>query len=230
MPGVDANVLPIYQPVITGTQEAGLVRNDTVVNYEVSKTVMRTVNAPGDIERLSVAVLLDSNDANLVAQQPAIEQMVRAAIGYNSERGDVVTVDFLPFSNELAAQAQALEEAQRRALYMNLARIGVAVLGLLLLLFFLRRFFHRLEERVFVTVERPEVPQLEAPAEATASLTAEMFNAESGGLLDMLESAEDFTQFDLEDIRRRKRMVAVAQENPEAVARVIQRWLAEEEE
>lgn len=230
VPGVDANVLPIYQPVITGTEQAGLVRNDTVVNYEISKTVMRTVNAPGDIKRLSVAVLLDSNDPNLIAQQPAIEQMVRAAIGYNGERGDSVTVDFLPFSNELAEQAQALEEVQRRALYMNLARIGLAVLGLLLLLFFLRRFFYRLEERVFVTVERPEMPQLEAPAEAPAGVTAEALTAEPGSLLDLLEEGEVFTPLDLEDIRRRKRMVALAQENPEAVARVIQRWLAEEEE
>ncbi len=230
VPGVDANVFPIYQPVITGTQGTGLVRNDTVVNYEISKTVMRKVNAPGDIKRLSVAVLLDSNDPNLVAQQPAIEQMVRAAIGYSSERGDTVTVDFLPFSDALAQQAQAMEEAQRRALYMNLARIGVAVLGLLLLLFFLRRFFSRLEERVFVTVEQPPVPQLEAPPEAAAGFTSEALGAEPGQLLDMLDQAEDFTQLDLEDIRRRKRMVAVAQENPEAVARVIQRWLAEEEE
>ena len=227
VPGVDANVLPIYQPVITSTQEAGLVRNDTVVNYEISKTVMRTVSAPGDIERVSVAVLLDSNDPNLVAQQPAIEQMIRAAIGYNSERGDVVTVDFLPFSNELAEEAQALEEAQRRALYLNLARAGVAVLGLLLLLFFLRRTFHRLEERVLVTVERPQPPQLEAPVEAVAAEAGLV--AEPGSVLDMLEKAEEYTQLDLEDIRRRKRMATVAQEQPETVARVIQRWLAEEE-
>lgn len=216
VPGVDANVVPIYQPVITPTQGAGLVRHVATVNYEISKTVMRTVNAPGDIKRLSVAVLLDGNDPILVAQQPAIEQMVQAAIGYSSARGDVVTVDLLPFDDQMAEEAKALEEAQRRAQYMDMARLAVAILGVLILLFFVRRSFRRLEERVFVDVGPVPAPQLQGPT--------------VGSLLDIggAEGIENEVELDLEDVRRRKRMTMAAQERPDAIARVIQRWLLEE--
>lgn len=222
VPGVDANVAPIYQPVITGTQGAGLVRRDTTVNYEVSKTVMRTVNTPGDIKRLSVAVLLDSNDANLVAQQPAIEQMVQAAIGYNSTRGDTVTVDVLPFDNQLAEETSALKEAQRRDLYMDLARLGAAILGVLILLFFVRRTFRRLEERVFVDLGPAPVPQLEGPTMIEAPAT-------TGTLLGRLAAADEepALELDLKELRQHRQMIEVAKEQPDTIARVVQRWLTE---
>lgn len=233
VPGVDANVLPIYQPVITGTQQGRLFRRDTTVNYEVSKTVKRAIDAPGDIKRLSVAVLLDKNDDNLIAQQPAIEEMVQAAVGYDSSRGDTVTVDFVSFNDQITEQAKAMEEAQQRAQYMQLATVGAAVLGLLILLFFVRRMFQRLEERVLTDLGPAQAPRLEASQTELGDFepdTLEPRAAEAGQLIDLLEGAEEpDVELDLEDIRRRKRITSTAQENPEAVARVIQRWLAEEE-
>ncbi|MBS1254114.1 MAG: Flagellar M-ring protein [Anaerolineales bacterium] len=242
VPGVDANVVPVYQPAITGTRGAGLIRHDATVNYEVSKTVMHTVNAPGDIKRLSVAVLLDSNDANLVAQQPAIEQMVQAAIGYSSSRGDTVTVDLLSFDNQLGEDVQAMEDAQRRAQYMELARVGAAVLGVLFLLFFVRRTFRRLEERVFVDLGPAPVPQLEGPAARPESSvdvlegTPDMLEgspAPATTLLDQMEAQIEEEEpegmdLDLAEVRRRKRFIQLAEENPDTIARVVQRWLNEE--
>ena len=179
------------------------------------------MNAPGDIKRLSVAVLLDSNDANLVAQQPAIEQMVRAAIGYNSTRGDTVTVDLLPFDNQLAQEASALKEAQRRDLYMDLARLGAAILGVLLLIFFVRRTFRRLEELVFVDLGPAPIPRLEGPATIEVPAT-------TGTLLGRLAVEEEpAVELDLREVRRHKQMIEVAKEQPDTIARVVQRWLAE---
>lgn len=251
VPGVDANVLPIYQPVITGTQGAGgVIRQDSVVNYELSKTVKRTVDNPGDVKRLSVAVVLNSNDDTLIAQQPAIEQMVQAAVGYNADRGDAVTVDLVPFDDRLAEEARAMEEAQRRAEYMSLARLGAAILGLLIVLFFVHRAFRRLEEQVFVDLGPAQVPQLEGPVrerrrrpdkrateegveglteDLTQALTTDVGEMTSGELERLIGEAEHEMELDVEDIRRRKRMNVTAQEQPEAVARVIQRWLEEEE-
>jgi flagellar M-ring protein FliF len=229
VPGVDANVVPIYQSVITGTQEGGVVRHDTTVNYEVSKTVMRTVNTPGNIRRLSVAVLLDSNDPDLVAQQPAIEQMAQAAVGYNPDRGDVVTIDLVPFDDHLAEQARALEEAERWALYMSLARLAAPILGLGILLFFVRRTFSSLEERMIVDLGPAPLLQLEGPTDKAD--IPEMGVGEPGSLLAALDQPMDEVEdmaLDLEDIRRRKQLTQVAEEHPDAVARVVQRWLLEE--
>ncbi len=90
-------------------------RNSEVTNYEVSKLVRHTVQPKGSIERLSVAVLLDykavaGQDAEgkqVLSFQPRAEEelnkyrdLVLAAIGYNQDRGDTVTLESIPFFSE----------------------------------------------------------------------------------------------------------------------------------
>jgi len=76
---------------------------DTTTNYELDKTVRHYQQAPGDIKRLSVAVVvnyqpkLDAKghatmqplDAQKLAQ---VEQLVKDAMGYDAKRGDSVNV------------------------------------------------------------------------------------------------------------------------------------------
>ncbi len=76
------------------------------VNYEVSETELEVHRAPGAIKRLTVAVLV--NGARTVGAdgvesfepmpQPeldALEELVASAVGFNAERGDVITLKSL---------------------------------------------------------------------------------------------------------------------------------------
>lgn len=216
VPGTSSNLPPLgavpsYQGVLTDTTGGPYVRHEATVNYEVNKTVERQVNSPGTVKRLSVAVLLDSSIDP--ARMTAIEEMMASAAGIDRTRGDTITVDTLTFESTAAQDKKALEEQQRWSLYMDLARIGAALLGLALVLWFLRRSFKRLEARVPTATllpPAPEVAQLPTPLQ----------------IIGEEEMAEEL-ELDLEDIRRRKRVEELAKSQPEVVARVIQRWLAE---
>jgi len=83
-------------------------RTTEITNFDVSRTERTEVREPGDIERITAAVLVDgtyeTNDAGedvYVALSPQqlgeLERLVQAAIGYNPDRGDVVDVVNLPF-------------------------------------------------------------------------------------------------------------------------------------
>jgi flagellar M-ring protein FliF len=83
-------------------------RTDEIVNYEIGSTLTETVSEPGAIERVSVAVLVDgiyAEDANGEltftprdeAELARLEQLVKAAVGFDAERGDTVSVDSLQF-------------------------------------------------------------------------------------------------------------------------------------
>src|SRR5690606_19306648 len=99
-----ANELPEGQASTVGTVSTDRgVRTEETSNYEISKTVRTTVQTPGEVQRLSVAVLVDGRydpDAGGEASyQPRsaeeleqIATLVRSAVGFNAERGDRVEV------------------------------------------------------------------------------------------------------------------------------------------
>jgi len=88
-------------------------RQDETVNYEINRTVRRTVQPVGAVKRLSVAVVLDGNyvtetdkTGNVGRKYVARSQeeldpfvkVVKQAMGFNADREDQVTVESFPFS------------------------------------------------------------------------------------------------------------------------------------
>ncbi len=76
------------------------------VNYEVSETELEIHRTPGAIKRLTVAVLVngersveEDGTATFVpmpqAELDALEELVASAVGYDAERGDVITLKSL---------------------------------------------------------------------------------------------------------------------------------------
>nr|WP_181017823.1 flagellar basal-body MS-ring/collar protein FliF [Sneathiella aquimaris] len=90
------------------TSQNSASRTEETVNYEISKTVTTEVREAGLIQRLTVAVLVngravvdaDGNTTYEPLDNDALEQvsaLVKSAIGFNEERGDVVEVVNMPF-------------------------------------------------------------------------------------------------------------------------------------
>jgi flagellar M-ring protein FliF len=104
-------------------------RTETTTNYEISKTERQVVKEGGDVERLSVAVLVAGKqppaaaapddaapEAAAEAAAPAfvalsdteraqLTRLVQTAIGFNAERGDQVEILDMPFVPVEEAQA-----------------------------------------------------------------------------------------------------------------------------
>ncbi|HEY0213661.1 MAG TPA: flagellar basal-body MS-ring/collar protein FliF [Paenirhodobacter sp.] len=88
-------------------------------NYEVSETTRELLRAPGDIKRITVAVLVDGvpdTDASGQAvaapraqeELDSLRELVASAVGYDEARGDVITIRSMPFE---ATDAHAGTEA-----------------------------------------------------------------------------------------------------------------------
>ncbi|MBN3814735.1 flagellar basal-body MS-ring/collar protein FliF, partial [Paraburkholderia sp. Ac-20347] len=89
---------------------------DTTTNYELDKTVRHFQQSPGDIKRLSVAVIVNYQqkvdakghatmqplDAQKLAQ---VEQLVKDAMGYDIKRGDSVNVVNAAFQTDVDPNA-----------------------------------------------------------------------------------------------------------------------------
>lgn len=154
------------------TGETATTAEETV-NYEISRTTQTEVSEAGGIKRLSVAVAVDGlyeTDANGAAtytprtqeQLDQLSALVRSAVGFDAERGDVVEVVNLQFAArpELTAEGSSspgLLDFTRDDL-LNFANMAVTlIIALALVLFVLRPLLKRVLEPEPEPLEMPQV-------------------------------------------------------------------------
>lgn len=139
-------------------------RTEEVTNYEISKTIENIVRASGEVEKQSVAVLVDGRyEADTSVQKPAdakddwvaprkyvprtqeeltkITALVKSAIGYDESRGDTIEVVNMPFAEEEILSApvdhnliMGFQKSDILSIAETLALSLVAVLIILLVL------------------------------------------------------------------------------------------------
>jgi flagellar M-ring protein FliF len=99
-----SNNIPGGVPPADGQMGSNSGKTESTTNYEITKTVRTEVTEPGEMKRLSVAVAVDGVTApgkdgkpgpytpRSAEEMQRIEQLVRTAVGFSSDRGDQVTV------------------------------------------------------------------------------------------------------------------------------------------
>ena len=127
---------------IETTQGDGGDRSETsVTNYEMGRTVESIANEVGNIERLSVAVMVDGKYEESTDQygevtttfvpRPASELqtlagIVRSAVGVDNTRGDYFEIATIAFDRTyLEEQERGMEKFMKMQFYMSIAKKGL---------------------------------------------------------------------------------------------------------
>jgi flagellar M-ring protein FliF len=119
----------------------------------VSSTVEKSTTAPGSIERLSAAAIVDEAlDPKPDPEQ--IQSLISAAIGIDEKRGDTVVVQTMKMPTEEEVVSAARTQPAEATAVFDYARIGVGAFVLLLVLFILRRGLRTTSEVIDLTGER----------------------------------------------------------------------------
>lgn len=202
--------------------KAASTRRQSLINYEVDKTVKVVREASGTVRRLSAAVVVnhrsstDKGGKETTAAIPPeqLEQMtalVRETIGFNKERGDSVNVVNAVFNVSKAPEEVAVAW-WRQPENMELARglawpLGMVGMGLLVLL----------------GMVRPGLKLMKAPAlpPAEAKLNAMVNDQPERPGLPMPTTSNEATP----ETRRLADAKRLALENPMAVANIVKGWV-----
>lgn len=170
------------QPPAQGAQPTtrNKADNQERLNFEVSEKTRELTRPAGEVQRVTVAVLVDgivSYDAageRVWTPRPQqeldrIRDLVQSAIGFDANRGDVVTVEMLEFADR-PGTAMVSDSGVMRFIEANAVNlIQMSVLGAVALglgLFVLRPLLRAAEERAPAPDEAPpfDAPMLEWPA------------------------------------------------------------------
>lgn len=220
VPGVLANTPPpptgIEQAAPEGTtpQPAGTMTGESSARrtYELGRQVSVSSTGPGGVRRLSVAVALSAEALERAkpASAQQIEELVAAAVGADTRRGDTVKViasTFEPVSTDTLAFYET-------TWFATILRNAVALVAVILALVF---------------GVRPLVRSLAAKREdATQDETAETGQASSPGLPALLPAADTaMAQLGRASLREQVDLARkLAAERPEHAAETIRRMLA----
>jgi flagellar M-ring protein FliF len=205
---------------------AGSARRESVINYEVDKTVKVVRESTGTIKRLSAAVVVnhrsstDKNGKELSTPIPPeqLEQMtalVRQTIGFSQDRGDSVNVVNAAFNIAKPDEAEGIAWWQLPN-NQDLARsmafpMGMVLLGLVVLMGMVRPALKLMKTPAVPPKPEPVVPQL----------SAVLNEAPERPGLPMPEANKEPAAADprLADAKR------LALENPVAVANIVKGWV-----
>lgn len=104
LPGVDTNSdTEDYKTSNSNTHQSESYV-ETITNYETEKTTSKTIKSPGEIERLTVSVVINEDalkdDSGNIDQNLKNEllQNAKTSVGFNQERKDEIQFTIVPFS------------------------------------------------------------------------------------------------------------------------------------
>lgn len=202
--------------VVNGNDNSSSVNENQKTNYEVGKSETKVISAPGEVKRITASVLIDANlDA---ATQEQIQRVVQNAVGFDSTRGDQVSVLGIAFDTTAEKEAQAqIDEVnkQKETQSRNKLIIIGSIAGVILLI------------GLFLLIRK-------------IGKTRKKKKAEEEQLLDTLiddslipKEPEAFTPIEFEAQTQKSHLEneikKYATEKPEQVVDIIKSWLKEDE-
>ena len=217
-------------PGADGNNEVTNESSTAVKNYEMDKTIRHVRQMPGNIQRISAAVIIDDKlqpgEDGVPVRTPLTEEelaeytrIAQEAVGFTEQRGDSVVVfnrSFQPVEEILPIEPLPIWKQSWFATVVRQALVGLAVLVLVLM------------------VLRPAAKRL-MPAPAPLALA----DADTGESLEDSTAVEDSVSDDAKelpsldpppvvygDILNMAR--AMAAEDPKRVAKVVKDWVSQE--
>lgn len=210
-------------------------------NYEIDRTVAYTRQPAGRLKRLSVAVLVDHvqvpgrdgkpTDAPLTREQiDRITALVKDAVGFDTARGDSVSVINSPWRGDPRLTATDLETVPfyEQAWFLDVAKIVAGLIALSLLMLMVIR---PLTQRITAMLPRPPepaeadddrfIPSRNLPVVAGAGGEGgQPGTAIAGAGSTEMQRKKAPTKYD-EQVEFARQLV---QEDPARVAQVVRKW------
>ncbi|MBS3996077.1 MAG: flagellar M-ring protein FliF [Hydrogenophaga sp.] len=211
--------------------KAGNARRESVINYEVDKTVKVVRESSGTVRRLSAAVVVNhrtvvdrnGKETSVAIPPEQLEQMsalVRETIGFNRDRGDSVNLVNAVFTLPRTTEVQDVawwQQADNQDLLRNMAwPLAMLVLAAIIVLGLVRPGLKLMKTSPPPPLAKPEVPQLSAVVDET--------NERPGLPMPGAEAALDVTLTPHETRLAHARQLAL--QDPMAVANIVKGWLS----
>lgn len=212
---------------------------ESTVNYEISKIVRNKVRNNGVITRMTTAVVIDGiyekNEEGEIVYRPRsdeemkkFEELVKSALGYDAERGDMVEVTNLQFVNGQTI----MPEKKVETLILGFTKdeiirisegIGVALVAILVILLVIRPLINNAFD---MSNNDNDTRLLGQNAEEDNLLLSNFLDEDHEDVNDMINMSKVNGRVKASSV---KRINDIVEKNPDAAVNIVRGWLYQNE-
>ena len=147
-----------------GDTSAASTQN-TITNYELSKTIEKVMEGAGNIKRITVAIVVNGEKKTIQAEdgtnkteiQPRpdselqkLKNIVLTAVGYDATRNDQVSIVSIPFENQLQPE-QEIKQASPLGDMKDISKLVMMLVGFIASMLILKGLLKKLKnEKIIV--------------------------------------------------------------------------------
>lgn len=212
VPGAESNLPGAAPKPVGGPSPESVMRESRTQNFEVDRVSEKRIVPGGAVRRLTVAAVLDDGGRKRAHVDSArMTALVRSAVGADERRGDVVTVDVMPFSGDSIDASPGVDAVQVPSARVPSARVQAAILAIAGAVFLVGALVarRRRRERAKRTLDEP-APETERDTEGVLAEHA-------------TEDSNDEDALDPETLRAAAQEKVLA--DPATAALVVRYWL-----
>lgn len=190
-------------------------REEATTNYNVGQVEEKIIKAPGEVKRLSTSVVIDG--ALSEAEKETVRNIVTSAIGFDQNRGDVVSVEGVKFDDTLKKQIEsdlkdlsdkrAAEEKRKKLITNVILPIALSIALVIVIIILRRKRSSQME---------PEIAGVDVVVDDPTAINEVL---KSQVFLDDDENMSDLTA----------ELKKYATKKPDQVVEIVKSWLAEDE-
>ncbi|MGF1457238.1 MAG: flagellar basal-body MS-ring/collar protein FliF [Alphaproteobacteria bacterium] len=241
-----------------GTNRNDLYRTEETTNYEVSSVARERVREPGEVKRITVAVMVNGSwapggDGTPVYTPRTNEELkqigalVKSAIGFDEARGDRVTIENLEFVNLESALPPVADVPVTEVLSRNIVTLiqwlVLLILSVLILMVGVRPVIARLleamparDEPAAAALDTPSQEARALPQPDSAASQVPQLEAMSDGRA-VATASVDMALEQMMELRAVKgevrassirKLGQIVDENPEEMLAIMRSWIHEE--
>jgi len=145
--GAQGTPAPAAVSATAGNKNLNYEKNKTVSTYNVSKEIKQVIYAPGNVEKMTIAVAL--NKILTTKEKDELKNLIASASGANADRGDLINITGMQFAPESdgSGNVKIMEEIQKTSqtdfLVKTVAPLAVVLILGLTALFVLSAFLKK---------------------------------------------------------------------------------------
>ncbi|OPZ77771.1 MAG: Flagellar M-ring protein [Alphaproteobacteria bacterium ADurb.Bin438] len=232
--------LPNSQINNGNSAKTNVVKNEETVNYEISKEIINKVRNTGVVKRISAAVMVDGvyeNDpeGNRVYKERSEKEMetvralVRSAIGYDADRGDmveVVNMKFIDYEDILAPEKPLFAGFSKEEILKIVEGLGVALVAILVIVLIIKPLVTKAFEPPKEEEEEEHLMLAGVPPVTTQLLSGGTgMEEEVGGLEELIDIAKVEGRVKASSLRK---IGEIIDKHPEEALNIIRNWMYKE--